>query len=367
MTAALTSVGVQQVSITIASGSLTGSATITAVGAGAFIPFNGFNPSDATTQCNDSFCNITLTNSTTVTATRGATGASTTVTVTCVVVDGDTTNLIKSVQFGSISLTTGQSSNTASISAVTNANTAVQHLGIAVSTSITTVSNCEGVFTLSGTTVTFTKQFSGAAMVAKFCVIEFQGAALNSSVQVVDSSANPSAASRTVTITGVTKNNSIMIYGGSSGNSGGSENTIFQNAELTNGTTVTIKTNGSSFVQLRYVCSVVEFISAMLAQSVQHGTIALAAATSNTATIISSNPAQTLLSWLNNTNSLTTLNQNVSRYKIAQTSATVLTMTAGASSTGAGSFQAAQFNPAAPPPPPPPPPGGSSAFIGSFF
>lgn len=47
MTAALTSVGVQQVSITIPNGSTSNTATITAVGSGAFILWQGQNTSDS--------------------------------------------------------------------------------------------------------------------------------------------------------------------------------------------------------------------------------------------------------------------------------------------------------------------------------
>ena len=116
MTNYVTAAGVQQFSITIASGNTTAAATINAVGSGAFILFGGMSPSVANNPAED-FASITLTNSTTITATRvlGTTG---TVTITGSIIDGDTTNLIKSVQYGLVTIAAAASSGTASISSV---------------------------------------------------------------------------------------------------------------------------------------------------------------------------------------------------------------------------------------------------------
>ncbi len=129
MTNYITSVGVQKFSITIASGQTTGTATINAVGSGAFIMPGGCNPS-VSSNGEEISAYLSLTNSTTITATRTL-GTAGTIAVKGCIVDGNTTNLIKSVQFGTITLTTGVTSNTASISAVTNANAVVQYLGYA--------------------------------------------------------------------------------------------------------------------------------------------------------------------------------------------------------------------------------------------
>src|ERR1700721_166527 len=103
MTAALTSVGVQQVTIAIASGATTGTASITAVGSGAFYTIDGWTASEAGDQFDD--CNATVTISgTTLTATRGAAGTSQTMSVVVTVVAGDTTNLVKSVQTGTLAV-----------------------------------------------------------------------------------------------------------------------------------------------------------------------------------------------------------------------------------------------------------------------
>lgn len=342
MTNYLTSVGSQQVSITIASGSTTGTATITAVGSGAFIIYQGSNPSD-TANLNDTLGRIEITNSTTVTATRGATGSSQTLTVNAVIFDGDTTNLVKLVQSGTIAIGTGSTSGTATISAVTNNNTATAILGYSDVTSSTGLSNNQYVVSLSGTTVTATKQFSGTSETVGYCVIEFQGSALNSSVQNISSSSTPSASSRTVTITSVTANNTFLIFGGMYGNSASSETTTQQRGALTDATTVTINTQTSSFVALVYNCVVVELKSGILNQAVQRGTIALAAATSNTATITSSVVANGFCNWLFNTSSASTLSPKTAFYDITQTNATTLTMTANASATGTGSYEVVEF------------------------
>ena len=72
MTNYITSVGVQQFTITIASGSTTGTAGVTGVGSGAYINYGGINPSIAATLTED-FARLSFT-SPTVTATRN-TGA----------------------------------------------------------------------------------------------------------------------------------------------------------------------------------------------------------------------------------------------------------------------------------------------------
>ncbi len=343
MTNYITSVGDQQVTITIASGSLTNTAPVTAVGSGAYIIQQGSNPSD-TANLDDTLARVELTNSTTVTAKRGVTGSSQTIIVNAVVVDGDTTNLIKSVQSGTVSITSGATSGTASINAVTNNNTALHYLGVSDATTSTGLSNNQCVVSLSGTTVTATKQFSGTAETVGFIAIEFQGGALNSTVQNIADTHTPSnASSRTVTITGVTATNSFVIFGGMYGNSPSNEATTQQYGQLTNGTTFTIKTNAASSVALTYNCTVVELKAGILNQNVQRGTIALSAATSATATITSSVVANGFCNWLFNSSSSTTLNPEVAFYTVTQTNATTVTVAAAVSASGTGSYEVVEF------------------------
>lgn len=345
MTNYLASGLVQQVTITIANGATTGTATINAVGSGAFIVYQGENPTD-TANVNDSMCRVEITNSTTITATRGATGSSQSVTVNAVIIDGDTTNLIKTVQYGTIAMTTAQTSNTATLgTAVTDGNTANLYLGASVVTSSTSWSNNQCVITRSGTTVTATKQFSGTAVTAGYCIVEFQSGALAQTTQVVDNSATPSnQASRTSTITSADTNNTILFYGGMYGNGSASSNTTRQTGEQTNATTLTFKTNGNSSVALRFVCTAVTFASGVLAQNVQRGRINLAAATSNTATITSASTTNGFINYVGNTASPTAMSPATQLGKITQTNATTVTATFNTSSTGDFSWESAVFS-----------------------
>lgn len=348
MTAALTSVGIQQVSITIASGSLTGTATITAVGSGAFWTWQGLAPVESGAQENDSNAVITI-SGTTVTATRGATGTTKSLIVNVTVTDGDTTNLTKSVQTGTIDITLTNTTGTATITSVTNANTGVFYLGESSATSLANDPLFQTTLTLSGTTLTATRGSGSttSTVTTGYCVFEAQGAALNSSTQAVTFGNASSATSTTSAITSVTTANTMLTYAGQRIQSGAtSANQVQAYLNLSAATTVSIVRNtGSVFTNVGAV-TVMEFKAALLAQNIQRGTISLAAATSNTATITSSPVAQTLANWIHNNTSATTLDGATNFYKITQTNATTLTMSVNSSATGVGSYEAINFNPA---------------------
>jgi hypothetical protein len=345
MTAALTSVGIQQVSITIANGSATGTATITAVGSGAHIIYQGETTTDSTTAVS-SLARIELTSSTTVTATRN-TASTDTITINAVIIDGDTTNLIKTVQSGTITIASGSTSATASISAVTNNNTATAWLGESSTTAANINRQCTNI-SLSVTTVTASRGVSTGAVTAGFCAIEYQGSALNSATQNV-SIALSSGTSATAAITSVTTANTLLINGGfiSSANSANEART-FQRLSLTNATTVTSNINAAVTSGTdTSKCVVVEFVSAILAQNIQRGTITITAGTSNPATITSSPTTETVCNWLNNDANPTSYTMAGSYCRITQTNATTLTMSLNTSGTSIGSYEVADFNPVA--------------------
>lgn len=342
MTNYITSVGTQQFSITIASGSLTGTATISAVGSGAFIIWQGQNPSDTAAQTDDTLCYLTR-SGTTITATRGVTGSSQTITVLGVIVDGDTTNLIKSVQTGTITITAGNTSGTATISAVTNNNTATGYLGTTIDTSQNNVNKISPVLSLSGTTVTATTLSAGlGTQTIAYCITEFQGAVLNQAVQNIAYNATLAVGtSDTVTITSLNRSNSFLIYGGAGRNI--NEANSQQYGQLTAATTFTTTWNTAGSVLRRFNATAVELVAGVLNQAVQRGTIALSAATSNTTTITSSVKTNGFVSWLNNSSTDTVLNLSTADFDITQTNATTLTMTAGGSATGTGSYEVVEF------------------------
>lgn len=342
---ALTSVGVQQVSITIANGATTGTATITTVGTGAFIVWQGCTTTDTGTTVS-SDARVELTNTTTVTATRNTTSTDT-ITVNAVVVDGNTTNLIKSVQSGTTTIGTAATSATSSITAVTNANTAIFYLGSS-SASAASFSREDCNVSLSGTTVTATRGVSSGATIAGWCVVEFQSAALNSATQNVSVTTTASGTSFSTAITGVNPVNTMLAFGGFLTLLGSTPNKSSPRMSLASSTSVHTDYNTAPAVTTEIAnCVVIEFASALLAQDIQRGTIAISAGTSNTATITSSTTTQTLCNWLNNTTTTSTFAPNTSLFRITQTNATTLTESVNSSATGTGSYEVITFNPAA--------------------
>ena len=269
MTNYVTALGVQSFSITIASGSTTGTATINAVGSGAFILWDGENPSVSNDPAED-FAYLALTNSTTITATRN-TGTAGTVKIYGCIVDGDTANLIKSVQYGTVTIASA-TSGTAAISAVTNANAAVHLLGWSSSNATLSGINEYPLLSLSGTTVTATRPGSTGTLVVGFVVIEFQGSALNRSVQNVAATISTSVTSYTATISSVNMNNAFTIFAGHSiATATTNVATIKQRGALSAATTVTVSVNTAAAYAKNYNCSVVEFVPGLLNSSVQRG------------------------------------------------------------------------------------------------
>ena len=304
MTNYVTALGVQSFSITIASGSTTGTATINAVGSGAFILWDGENPSVSNDPAED-FAYLALTNSTTITATRN-TGTAGTVKIYGCIVDGDTANLIKSVQYGTVTIASA-TSGTAAISAVTNANAAVHLLGWSSSNATLSGINEYPLLSLSGTTVTATRPGSTGTLVVGFVVIEFQGSALNRSVQNVAATISTSVTSYTATISSVNMNNAFTIFAGHSiATATTNVATIKQRGALSAATTVTVSVNTAAAYAKNYNCSVVEFVPGLLNSSVQRGSTSLSSATSTTVNLSTINEAYAAAVWLGSTTTGTT-------------------------------------------------------------
>lgn len=328
MTAYINSV--QHVVITIASGASTGTASISAITGTAFLVFQG-NSTTATTSNADAFCRVSL-SGTTVTATRGGTGANT-CTVHCDVVDA-TSSLVKSVQMGSLTTTTASATTT--ITAVTNANTAVHILG----TSQTLASYHYDLNTmrlsLSGTTLTATN-INGASgtTIVGWLVLEFQGAALNQAVQTFAKAWTNTTGSTTQALTSVNVANAMVFFAGGGSTNGDTAADEQPEVFLTSGTTATVSCGNASSGNAQIAdFSVVEFVSGVLSQTAQRGTIALTGASSNTATLTSAATANTLLNmtgWKSSASAVTTA--ATIRPTLTLTSSTVATASTASSAT----------------------------------
>lgn len=336
---------VQQISIVIASGATTGTTTVTAATGTFFVMFQG-NSTTATTSLAQAFGRVSI-SGTTVTATR-ATSSTNTCTVNACIVDADGTNLISSVQMGTVSLSAAQASNTATISSVTTTNSAICWLGYTQSTTSYHYDLNSMVINLTNsTTVTATNlQGANATIVMGFAVVQFQAGALNQSTQAVTTSFTNSTGSSTSTITSAATASSMIFFAGTGSANGDLAADEQCMATLTNATTVTVScgnTASGNVVQARY--TVVTFVSGVLSQTAQRGSIALTGAASNTATITSAATANTVMNMVGwkSTSTATTTSATI-RPRGTQTSATVITVnTESAATTTTYSYEALTF------------------------
>lgn len=342
----ITAQGVQNFSITINSGSLTGTATVNAVGSGGFILFEGLNPS-ASSNFGEQMAWLTLTNPTTITATR-ATSTTGTVTIKGNIVDGDTTNLIKSVQYGTVTIPSAGASGTATISPVTDANTAVHFLGQTVAASAISERQDLAALSLSGTTVTAAVALTVPANeTVSFEIIEFQSTPLTANaVQRISATSSSSVTSYTKSLTNnVVLNNSLSIYGGSSiatATTNLSQGEMY--GSLTGVGTFTVNINTATTDAKTYNASIVEFNSGVLNSAVQRSTTTLTGATSNTSTITGVTAANSCLSYLNQTCSVTTALLDQCKGAAVLTNGTTVTVTkTTATSNITGSWEVAEF------------------------
>jgi hypothetical protein len=289
-------VSVQKVSITITSTNTSNTATISSVTtANTVIFFNGQTTDNGGIfDVDEVFGYVTLTNSTTVTATRSA-GAGDALTVDCTVVEFDT-SLIDTVQYGTVSLGTSDASQTATITTVDLSRSAVFYLGVQSGETAGVHSESMHTVHLSGVTeVTATRGATGSEAVVGFVVAEFQAAKINS-VNQYNHTVVGTDTSSDDTVTSVSVDNTILAYGGNNTDTGGYPASA-TSLELTAATTVTTtRSSGTSCTrEIRY--AVVEFVSGVL-DSVQRGQIEIASSdTSNTATISSVVESRSICSW----------------------------------------------------------------------
>lgn len=164
---------IQAGTLTIAGNQSSGTATITAVDvSNTLLVPGGYSLNDAATTNDAVYVRLTLTNSTTLTATRGKAGGSGVATVPYTVLEF-VPGALRSVQYGTVALG-GSASATATITAVDTTNAAVIFLG----QSSTNVSGVTGqgqgrVVLTNATTVTGTVDAAINATTLGFVVVEW--------------------------------------------------------------------------------------------------------------------------------------------------------------------------------------------------
>lgn len=267
---------IQHITVTIPTSNTSGTATISSVNtSNTVVLWGGFYTANVGTSAREVMPRLTLTDSTTVTASRNTSSASYTVVVKAVVIEFDS-SVVSSVQYGTIAFTTTETSQTATISSVTTSRSVVFYLGNISSTLGQTPTNLLFHLTLTNaTTVTAARNVSGSAsMTMGFVVVEFQSAVIQS-VQARAKTLTSSSTSDTDTISSVTTANTLLIWNGILTGSTGWTNGLYR-VTLTNSTTVTLTRTGTATTSRNIRYTVLEFVSGVL-DSIERGTGALTA------------------------------------------------------------------------------------------
>jgi hypothetical protein len=263
---------IEEIEITLAGGSTTGTATITSVDTSrTVILFNGWR-SNINSDLTQLLCYLQLTNSTTVTATRN-TGTNAAI-VRATVVQFKST-AVSSVQYGTISMGTSTSA-TATITSVNTARSIAFYLGNMANNTATSDRDLCDVTLTNATTVTASRgdAFTNTATVG-FVVVEFQAAYVDS-VQQVSITIAAGSTSNTASISSIDTSRSVLVFKGNTMTDAQNANTALARVSLTNATTVTATRNTSSASFPTSVkATVIQFASGVI-HSIQRGTITIA-------------------------------------------------------------------------------------------
>lgn len=332
----------QTFSITLGSGVTSNTATITSVTTGAsFVVWGGLISDDAALATTQSYADVTLTNGTTVTATRNTGTGSVTVKGTVVEFNSWA---IRSIQQGTVTIA-GGGDTTGAINSVTTANSFIHYNGeIATGNWTTTM---RGQFTLTNsTTVTFSQQAGGGGnngARGRYVVVEFNSGVLNSATQPVSIEVTTTQTG-TATITNVTTGQSAIFWGGTAGNI--SDSSIATNSlrlNLTNGTTVTATRNNTAN-GCTVVGTVVEFKATDIV-SVNRENIALSGVASNTATVTAVDTTKSFVSFLGmSTTDASNTFREVLNNVVLTNSTTVTSAVNTATTTQTDSYELIEFN-----------------------
>lgn len=334
--------GVQNGTVTIASSSLTGTATVTAATGTFILLYDGCTTSAAASN-GQAYARLSV-SGTTVTATRGA---SSTTTVTCAfsLIDA-TSNLVTSVQSGTISIATSSGTSTISSVSTTAASVFIEGMSQTLTTQHFDL-NTPVVTLTNATTVTGTLINGGSGTtIVGWQVVNWNPSALNQNVQqFVKTWTDTTGSTTTQAITSVNVNNAMVVFGGGGSPSGDTNVKEQPTIQLTSPTVVTITIGDSADGNTQQEnFTVVEFISGVLQQSAQRGATAIAASTSATSTITSSATGTTALNW-NGFLSATATNTTHATLlpSVTQTNATTITASLNASGSATSAWEALNF------------------------
>lgn len=226
---------IQAGTIAIGVGATSNTATISAVGANAFVIWLGASTAVTSLAYDVTQAPLVLTNSTTVTANCVL---ASTMTVSYMVVDLDST-IIDTVQARALTNATASTSYTDTITSIDTTRTLLIYNGMLGSTLGIGNTALTNVLT-NATTVTLTRVSNSAVTrTSYYTVVQFKAAVVNSLQR--GTIAQAAATSGTATITSVTTTKAFVNWANESAN--GNHNTVLTGLALTNATTVTSDTN----------------------------------------------------------------------------------------------------------------------------
>lgn len=338
---------IQQVTITIAAGSASNTATITSVDTTKACIWNQeFTSADTGNEFGEIFAGVDLTNATTVTATRAISSGTAAVTVYCTVIEF-VSSAITSIQKGTISLV-NVASNTATISSVTTS----RSVAILNGWTNSSTDNFPGrefcaVTLTNATTVTGIRGTNPAnTAVVYYTIVEF-ASGITQSVQQFATSLSTTGTAPTQTISSVTTGNSLLVWGGFTvgGTSTVNATDILYTLQLTAATTVTLTRIGSNNSNTRiYYYTVLEFASGNI-NSLQRGTMTLASQTSNTTTITSVTTSRSFVNYCGHRHGLSSIPVGINFPSLALTDATTITarMNTSNATTQTQSYEVVEF------------------------
>lgn len=329
-------ISTEQFSVTIASSSATGTATLTkrVNTATSFIVWGGQIASATNTE--NTLARLVLTDGVTVTATRD-TASATTITVSGTVVYCSP-QFVKSVQAGSVSIT--GAATTSTITAVRTDKTVVLANGFTTSNANANLTTSLARVSLTNsTTVTVNMNSVGTTCVVNYVAVEFQPDCVISVQQVAITAASGTSATATLA-TNVDVNNSLCFFGGQQA-AGNTYAQMLSRIQLTNGTTVTANWNTSSIVTRTINVTVVNFAPKVI-RSIRRGTTTITATTSATSTIdfVDVNMAWCMFLGFSCTGS----SQSTTWSRVVLTNGTTITATLNSSGTDTVNWEVGWFN-----------------------
>ena len=201
----------------IAAGETSGTLGFSAVTTSrSMVLFNGFKTDHPSNTPRQYLTRVELSSSTVLTAYRGTSDAVYGVDASAMVVDWGS-NAVESVQHGTITIGSGSTSGTATITSVDLTRSAVIYLGTTTTSTTTLLRTLYPRIDLTNaTTVTATRASSSTAVLTVgYCVVQFKSAIIESVQEISSSNAWASGnLEKIVTITEVNNKKSLILSGG---------------------------------------------------------------------------------------------------------------------------------------------------------